>query len=515
MNKTSRFSLIAALILCLSFAFGQNALAGEKVLRVASPWGPKTLDIQKDGYLMMRLGITEGLTCLDTHLKIQPGLAESWTVSDDKLTWTFKIRSGVLFHDGTPLTAGIVADTLKRLQKTGSLLKRVPLDSIQAPDDGTLIIKTSAPFAPLPAYLSKGETAPLAPSSYDAQGDVVKVVATGPFKFESWQPKAKVVTLANHEYWGDSKAKVDKVVFTCAPEAMTRLTMIQAGELDIVQLMPPDAAKSLTADPQFSLHSMPIGRCRVLSLNLDKAPFNDIQIRKAINLAVNRQDLTDYVLEGFGDPAVTLFPGILFWSNTTLSPYAFDPAKAKSLLAEAGWKDTDKDGVLDKNGQNLVVKLVTYPERAELPPMAEVIQNELAQVGIKVELTVLQTDAANQMRNSGNFDMNLVGRGLFFVPDPDEVLMSDYYSENTFKDGWGAYHYKNPRVDELLTAARAEFDTNKRKALYDEVQKILLDETPVVNLNYYVNVDVTSARVKGYEMHPNEQSYMLERVELP
>ncbi|MFW5838039.1 MAG: ABC transporter substrate-binding protein, partial [Desulfovibrionaceae bacterium] len=473
-----------------------------------------TLDVQKSGYVFKRLGVVDNLVEVDENLKLVPGLAESWSVSPDKTTWTFKIRNGVRFHDGTPLTAGAVKASLERLQDVGSLLKAIPLKSIDAADDRTLVLTTTEPFAPLAAYLAMGETAPLAASSFDASGEVVKPVGAGPFVFESWKAKDEVVTTRNDDYWGP-KAKVSKVVYRCVPDAVTRLAMFRAGDLDIAQILPPEAIDSLKASGKFEIMSTPIGRCRMTSLNLAREPFSDPRVRKAVNLAVNRGDLVKYVLEGVGEAATTLYPPMVYWANDKLAGFPYDPAEARKLLDEAGWVDADGDGIREKGGKALKIKLVTYPERAALPPTAEVMQAQLREAGFDVELVVTQVDAANDMRNRGDFDMFLVGRGLLFVPDPDYNLMKDYYSANTVKSGWGAYHYKNAEVDRLLLQGRVEFEPAKRKAIYDQVQALLMQDSPMVYLNYYVNVDAVAKGVQGYRMHPTESSYHLETVSLP
>jgi peptide/nickel transport system substrate-binding protein len=513
--KTSKRMLIWVMVeLLVMLGVSGAALGAENILKIGSPWGAKTLDVQKQGFLLMRLGIVEGLTDADQELRLRPALAESWSVSKDKKLWIFKLRPNVRFHDGTPFTAPIMKDCLTRLMQKGALLKNVPIETISAPDDKTLTIATRVPFAPLPAYLSKGEAAALAPSSFDAQGEVIRPVGTGFFKFESWKVKEEVVVSAFQHHWSGKIPRVDKVVCRFIPEALTRSAMLRTGELDIAQILPPDLAKSLTQNASLKLQSLPITRCRILNFNLNKTPLADIRVRQAVNYALNRQDLIDFVLDGFGEPARTLFPDIVFWSNQEAKGYPFDAQTAGQLLAEAGWKDADGDGIREKAGQPLSLKLVTYPNRAELPPLAEVIQNQLSHVGIKVELVVVQVDAANEMRNRGDFDMFLVGRGLLFVPDPNEIFMTDYFTENTEKDGWGAFHYHNAKVDELLLAARSEFDTDKRKLMYDRVQTLLLADAPTANLNYYVNVDVLSTNIKGYQMHPNEQSFRLESVEI-
>lgn len=513
--KTSRqFLMLVTIGLLVVFLAVTPVFSAAKTLKIGSPWGAKTLDVQKQGFLWMRLGVVEGLTDVDQQLRLQPALAESWSVSKDKKVWTFHLRANVRFHDGTLLTSGIMKACLTRLMQKGALLKNVPIETIQAPDDKTLTITTRVPFAPLPAYLSKGEAAALAPSSFNAQGDVVQPVGTGFFKFESWKVKEEVVLSAYQHHWSGKIPKVGNVVCRCIPEALTRSAMLRSGELDIAQILPPDLAKSMAHDPACKLQSLPITRCRLLNFNLNKGPLSDIRVRQAVNYAINRQDLIDFVLEGFGQPAKTIFPELVFWSHHHAEGYDFNVETARQLLAEAGWKDGDGDGIRENAGKPLSLKLVTYPNRAELPPLAEVIQSQLSHVGVKVELVVVQVDAADQMRNRGDFDMFLVGRGLLFVPDPNEIFMTDYWAENSSKGGWGPFHYHNANVDELLLAARSEFNTDKRKAMYDRVQSLLLADAPSAYLNYYVNVDVLSSKVKGYQMHPNEQSFRLESVEV-
>lgn len=504
---------IVLLALTLAVVSAGVALAGEKVLKVGSPWAPKTLDVQKSGYAFQRLGVVQALAGVDENLKLTPLLAEKWTVSDDKLTWTFSLRDDVVFHDGTQLTAKVFEQNLKRLKQKGSILKSVPLKEIKALDDHTLTVSTSIPFAPLLAYLCKGEAGALAPSSFDQDGNIVKVVGTGPFMVESCTLKREMRLKRNDNYWGEEKAKVDKVVYRGVPDALTRLAMIRSGELDIAQILPPEAIESLKASG-LEIRTKPIGRCRMATFNMAQGPFTDFTVRQAVNLAINREDLVKYVLEGVGQEAATLFPPQVYWSNTKLKAFPYDPAKAKKLLAEAGWKDTDGDNVLDKDGEKFEFDIITYPERAALPPTAEVIQSQLAEVDIKANVVVNQVDTTRSLRDAGKFGMCIVGRGLFFVPDPDFNLTKDYQSKNTHKPGWGAFHYTNAKVDELLVNGRDEFAPDKRKLIYDEIQKILLQDQPMAYLNYYVNVDCTSPRVKGYVMHPIEYTFGLENVEI-
>ncbi|MEF2230476.1 MAG: ABC transporter substrate-binding protein [Pseudodesulfovibrio sp.] len=504
----SRLAVACALILALA-----APSRAETVLRVGGRLTPKTMDIQKNGYLFARLGVTEGLVDVDENVHLTPSLAESWTVSPDHLTWTFKLRQGVRFHDGAPLTAAVARDCLLRLRSVGSLLKPVPLAAIEAPDASTLTIATTRPFAPLAAYLARGEAALFAPSSLDAAGEMIKPVSTGHFAVDTWKIKAEVALTANPAHWSGVQSKVDRVVYKGIPDSMTRVNMLRAGELDIAQTLPADMARSAAATPGIELHTREVARTRMLGFNLGRAPLNDLRVRKALSLAIDRQAIVDHLLDGFGQPAAGLFPPDFHWADAKIGVTPHDPAGAMALLDASGWRDTDGDGVRDRNGAPLTLKLVTYPERAELPLIAEAIQAQLKAVGMDARLTVLPLDAAQQMRADGDFDAYLIGRGLLFVPDPDENLMLDYHSETTGKESLGAFHWSDARVDACLTRASAEFDPARRKALYDEVQETIMRELPVAFLNYYVNVDLTGPGIRGYRMHPLEQRFRLEAVE--
>ncbi len=511
-RRLSKFGLLGAVV--LSFVFQTVAWAGEDVLKVGSPWGPKTMDVQKSGYAFQRLGVVESMVGVDNNLQLKPLLADSWEVSPDKLTWTFTLREGVCFHDGSRLNAEIMVENLRRLQKEGSLLASVPIDSIETRGKYKVLIHMKEPFAPLPAYLAKGEAGALAKSSFNDQGDIVRVVGTGPFVLESCKLRQKVITRANDNYWGEPNPYVDKVIYKAVPEAITRRAMLQSGDLHIAQVLPPASIRILANYDDIAIQTKSIGRCRMAAFNLNREPFRDKRVRLAVNHAVNREDLVRYVLDGVGEMASTLFPPEIFWANTRLEGFEYDPDKARQLLDKAGWTDTDGDGVRDKNGNPLSFRIITYPERAALPPTAEVIQDQLSKVGMDTDLEVLQVGACKKRRDAGEFGMFIVGRGLLFVPDPDYNLGKDYFSENTIKPGWGAFHYQNEEVDRLIKRGRTTFDTEKRKKVYDRIQKVLLRDVPMIYLNYYTNVAGVRKSVSGYEMHPIEYSFHLEKVRL-
>lgn len=506
--------ILLALVVMGAGCTDQKQQEDIQTLSISGQWSPSTIDPHQSGYISQRLGYAETLVGVDYEGKIIPNLAKSWEVSSDGKNWTFILREGVRFHDGTPFTAGVMKASLERsLAQSESVFGKIPISAIEAPDNLTLAIRLDSSFPALPAYLSKAESAALAPGSYDADGNVVKPVGTGPFIFESWKPEEEVVVVKNPDYW-EQAASVDKVVYRIIPEALTRKMLLDSKEIRIAMILSPEIAEGYTEKADYSVLQQPIARVRMIGFNTEKEPFNDKRVRQAVNYAIDREAIVTYVLHGYGTTAAGLFPPSFYWANQEITPYTYDTEKAKALLEEAGWTDTDGDGVLDKDGKALKITFVTYPERAELPSIAEVIEQQLKKVGFETELKVLNVDAANSLRNKGEFDIFLAGRGLLFVPDPDEIMMTDYHSNGTSIDGWGAYRWHSDRVDELIEQARVTSDLAARKELYDEVQAIVVEEAPVAYLNYYVNIDVTTSDIEGYSLHPTEYSLNLENVSI-
>jgi peptide/nickel transport system substrate-binding protein len=395
------------------------------------------------------------------------------------------------------------------LKKSNTFIK-IPIKEIKAPSENSLEILLTKPFPILPGYLVAGRSAALSEACID-QGNITTPIGTGPFKFQSYSPKEEMIVVTNPDYWG-KKPSINEVDYKVVPEATTRSMMLESGDTDIAQIMPADITKSYESKPGFTVHTQPISRYRTIVYNCEKDPFKDEKVRQAMNYAIDRQALVDYVLEGVGSPGAGIYPSGFYWANTKIQPFIQNSEKATSMLAEAGWKDSNGDGILDKDGQKFSIKLVTYSERAELPKMAEVIQDELKDIGIEAEITTTDSNSASAIKNKGEFDMYLNARMLFSILDPD-VIMSDYHSSTTFsKEPPGAYRWSDSRVDELVDSARILSDPAERKKMYDEVQQIVVDKAPASILNYYVNQDITSSKIQGYRMHPTELSYHLEDV---
>jgi peptide/nickel transport system substrate-binding protein len=497
-KMTSKNVMLAKLVIAL---FLGSLLVGvcigeDSVLNMASPWEPKSLD---PVVYSLNIEIAEPLLDVDAEGKLSPKLAKSWDVSEDGLTWTFHLRDDVKFHDGTPFTADAAKASLERTFRKSaeySSVKTFPIESVKAADKYTLIITTSRPFAPLAGYLSKDATDILAASSLNDKDEVIKPVGTGPFKFDSWVPKESMTGTRFDDYWG-TKAKMEKVIFRCVPEEKTRESMLRAGEADIIGTLSPALSLKLAKDPDFTIYTQKeMGRVRHILFNTNKQPLDDVRVRKAISMAVDRDLICKSLLEGVDEPAAAPFSPDLYWANKNLEMPSFDPEKAKALLEEAGWTDTDNDGIREKDGKKLEIALFTYTSRPELPSIAEALKDQLGKAGIKIKITILDNTAVMEQAKGGKVDMYLVSINALLNRDPD--TWASYFTPASYY--YDCMNYAPEDVVSQAQKGRETMDTEKRKEIYDKLQEKILEDAPVAYLTYYSGISATRSNVHGYEL---------------
>jgi len=484
--------------------------ASDEAFIIAGPWGPKGEDLGRTAYILMRIGCTESLAAVDYEGRIVPELAESWQVAEDGVTWTFTLRRGVMFHNGEPLTADLVAEHYRRIRKGKSPLAKAPIASIEARDARTLVIKTQSPFAPLPAYLAHYDSGILHPASFNGEGKVTRPIGTGPFRYTGRKGNQELYFERSEGWWGKPRPVLNKVVYRKIPDGQTRALLAESGQVNMARILGPAAIESIEASGRMKVYIEDIARTRLLVMNLTKPPFDDARVRRAINYAIDREALVRYVLGGVGRPAVGLFPPSFIWAPKDIQGYPYDPEKARALLAEAGWKQKDADGVLMKDGKRFEVEYLAYASRPMLPPLSEAIQAQLGKLGIKVHIKVGEPAAIPQAYRADTLQMAIVGRGLYFVPDPDFNLSADYHS--AAHSAWNSKGYANPRVDALLEKGRSTFDEAERVRLYREAQRLILADSPAIWLNHYVNIIAVDKRYRGYRPHPSENRYNLQNI---
>lgn len=422
--------------------------------------------------------IYEGLLRYDTKLNPMPSLAKSWEVSDDGLTYTFHLQSGVTWHDGQPFSADDVvfsADVF--LRKTHPRFRAVldHVESITAPDAGTVVFRLKSPFGPFLNSFEVGSM-PIVPKHIYEGTDFATnpanntPIGTGPFKFAEWVKGAYIKLVKNPDYWDQGKPYLDEVYWHVIPDAASRAVAYETGQVDI---LPAGSIENFDIDRVKALPNTCItqsgweffGPQSWVWLNNRQGPTASKEFRQAILYALDREFIRDALFNGLGQIPNGPFAGSTRYNDTDLKPWPYDPEKAKALVKASGYKGE-------------VLKLVPMPYGETWMRLAEVIKQNLADVGIKVE--IVSTDVAGWNQHLSDWDYDLSTTYLYQYGDPALGVSRSYVSGNIKKGSpWNNVEgYSNPKVDALFDTGAGTVDPAERKAAYDAVQKILVDEVP-------------------------------------
>ena len=416
----------------------------------------------------------------DANLDFEPALATEWEVSDDQLTWTFTLREGVTFHDGSDFTAEDVVFSYNRIidEELANAYRFSAVEDIRAGDDDmTVEIDVSQPTPNLLANIGAFKGMAIVPSEFD-ESMASEPVGTGPFVFDSFDEGQNIQLSANPDYWGEGPF-LDGVTFQFVAEPTVALTNLQGGQAHWTDNIPPQQIEQLSGDDSLVLETVPSNDYWYFAANYDREPFDIPEVRQALAYAIDREAITEAAKFGAATPNQTAIPeGSTFYSD--YAPYEHDPDRARELLDEAGVED-------------LELELMVTDEFPETIQVAQVMESQLAEVGITASIRTLDFAAWLDEQGKGNFDVFILG--WLGNIDPDDFYYAQHHSEGAFN-----FHgYDNPEVDRLLDAARVETDTNARKALYDEAVKHIVDDASYV---YLYNPDVVQAwvpAVEGYE----------------
>lgn len=475
---------------------------GRKALTVGMAMFPGNLDPadQYNGWYVVRYGVGETLVKVSKDMRPEPWVAETWKRVDD-LTWQIKIRDNVKFHNGKKVTGEAVKASLER---TVAMNKRVSqlLDIASIEVNGNEItVRNKRPNPSFISALAEPATVIVDVDEAKAMGQAFaeKPVATGPFKVKKYVKDIEVVVERNSDYWGD-KAKLEEVTFKFIPDSNTRIMALQAGEIQVAENIPAESAEAVTKTGAYQLLSWSSLRTHMLIFNVTKPGLNDINVRKAISMAVNREDLADKVMKGSGIPAIGPFPLVLPFGGNELKGYAYQPEEAKKLLDAAGWKP-GADGVRQKEGKKLEFSVLCYKGRPELPVLLEAIQAELKEIGIKLNIVNVEniSEALKKDFEATIYSINTAPYG-----DPQYLL------ETMFRTGASSNFgkYSNSRLDLSIDKLRTTFDIQERNAIAKEAQQIVLDDAAFVFLVYPKSLMAVSNKVEGIEPSPTE-FYML------
>ncbi|MFZ4856372.1 MAG: peptide-binding protein [Desulfuromonadaceae bacterium] len=451
--------------------------------------------------------VYNGLIKYDRNLQIVGDLAETYDISPDGLTLTFHLRHGVTWHDGAPFTA---KDVLYTYQVT--IDPKTPtayaedfkqVKSITAPDAFTIRVTYGEPFAPalaswgmniLPAHLLEGQDITKSPLAR-------KPVGTGPYRFKEWVSGQKIVLEANREYF-EGRPYIDRFIYRIIPDTSTMYMELKAGAIDLMNLTPVQYARQTTSPrftARFNKYRYPSSSYLYMGYNLRHPLFGDKRIRQAMTAAINKDELIQGVLFGMGQKAHgPIVPGR--WAyNPAVRDIGYDPMHAADLLAQAGWKEKNSDGILVKDGTPFKFTILTNQGNQQRLMTAQIVQQRLRQVGIDVKIRIVEWAAfLKEFVNKGNFEVVMLAWSI--SQDPD---MYDIWHSSKNKPGeLNFIGFNNPEVDRLLIEGRNTFNIDKRKQAYFRIQDILAEEQPYTFLYVPDALPVVSSRIRGVEPAP-------------
>jgi peptide/nickel transport system substrate-binding protein len=461
--------------------------------------------------------VFETLVSLDEAGNPGPRLAESWKVTDDGMTYTFHLRKGVIFHDGTPFNAETAKFALEWLRNNARFGKYV--GTIEVLDEYTVQLQLNEFYYPLLIDLGyEGNGKIISPTAVDPQGDptgkLVEYVGTGPFKLVDYQKDQEAILVRNEDYWGQKPA-LEKVIWMTVPDAHTQIVALKAGELDIIgapehhSSVPYVEIPELEGDPNLVVMKHSYGRYQVIRFNCSREPFTDKRVREAINYGIDRETMVRSLFGDVTEPAnLIMAPWFRYGPSNLEEGYSYDPDKARELLAEAGWKDTDNDGILDKDGKPLSFELLVPAGEANADVVVIFVQSELKKLGIQMDIVTLESSAAWDRKKKGEYDAFVHHSGC--IPwSPQGVLQQEHLSTVG-----GFKHYSSPELDQLIEKAFTTRDETERQVTYDKIWELLQGESVGVPLYDIVKVVVFRKNVHGFEFPATMYETGIENVEL-
>jgi peptide/nickel transport system substrate-binding protein len=481
---------IASIVAVLTCSLYMNSVSAASV-NVAIDSSPAGLDPHLitafNSVIIVQNNIYEGLTNIDSDLSVVPGLAKSWDVSSDGLTYTFNLHSGVTFHDGSAMDAVDVISSISRVQNTdiaSPLASRVsPIVDMSMVDNETVQLKLNEPFA---AILSSLAGIAIVPSEYENDIETLQQtpIGTGPFKFDNWQPNSHIDMSKFANYRTSGLPKLDSVKISFVPESATRQVGLSNGEYDILPGVDPATALQLQGNSNVDIYQTRNLSYTLLGMNVTRPPLDNANVRKAINLLLKRQDIVDGALFGAAVPGGPLSPALETWSMDTsdFSCYNNDVAEAAKLIKDAGITSP------------IELEILVLP-RQDAKDISQVIQQQLNAGGFEITLANKEIGEFVQDWRNSDFDMFVSANGG--NPDPDQ------YFYRTFKTGGSTnvFKYSDSQIDAWLDEGRKSTSTEERRSIYNKVQEKLACEGPISHIAYGDLSTAVNKKIKGFEIY--------------
>ena len=454
--------------------------------------------------------VFNGLVKYDKDINLVGDLAEGWEISDDGLEITFYLRKGVKWQDGVLFTAKDVLFTYQKLidpaTKTPYSGDFKKVEDFKIIDDYTVKITYSEPFAPalaswgmpiMPAHLLKREE--------DFKKFSRQPIGTGPYRFVKWETGSQIILEAYDDYW-EGRPYIDRYIYRIIPDQSTLFLELRNRGLDYIGLTPLQYQRQTNNDffkQNFRKYKYPSFGYTYIGWNLNNPKFKDKRVRQAINYAIDKEEIIKGVLLGLGKVCTGPFVPNSWAYNPEVKPPRYNPQKAEELLAAAGWNGKNKAGFLVKDGQQFEFTLLTNQGNEGRRKCAEIIQQRLKEVGIKVNIKIVEWGCLLDIIDKRRFDAVLLGWGLSRDPDCYDI----FHSSKTRPKEFNFVSYKNEKVDKLLEQGRRVFSRERRKEIYHEIHRLIYNDQPYTFLYVPDALPIIDARFRGIEPSINGIGY--------
>src|SRR5690625_4164522 len=471
------------------------------------------IDMTDGESLRVTNNIYETLFVYDEDLELQPGLAEDYEVAEDGKTWTLNLKEGIKFHDGTDFNADAVVFNFERWMDLvhpnhNGDFAYYPflfggfkgedshlIEYVEAIDESTLEFKLTDEVGGFITYLTVPFFGIASPTAIEEYGDdfYENPVGTGPFKYKSWARNDEIILEKNEDYHEEGKPKLDQLIIKTIPDNSARLTSLLAGDIDMMDGLNPDESVTVDSTDGYEFIPRPSFNFSYMAFNMEKEPFDDVKVRKAIDMAINKDVIVDSFFNGLAEVSTNAVPPSLWGFNDEIKPVEFDVDAAKELLAEAGYED----------GFETTLFTMDNPREYLPEPMkiAEAIQANLSEIGITTEIVTYEWATYLEKASQGEHEMGLFGwTGV--LADPDDFLFPNFSSIEAEKPASNYAFYRNEDFTQLLLDAKTTLDENERAEMYKEAQQIQFDDRPVSMLAHTTPPLALSEDVKGFVPHP-------------
>jgi peptide/nickel transport system substrate-binding protein len=423
--------------------------------------------------------VFNGLLKYDKDLILVGDLAESWEVKEGaRPEISFTLRPGVRWHDGRPFTAEDVRFTYQTImdEKTNTVRRSdyELVDRLEVLDNLHLRVIYKEPFSPglsswtmgiIPRHLLAGSDINTTPFNR-------RPVGTGPFQFGEWVSDEKIALTANPDYF-EGRPLLDRIIYRIIPETSLSEIELLTGGIDLFSTYPHQYQR-MTRDPRLTLYRYPSLGYTYIGYNQNSFLFQDRRVRQALTMAINREEMITFILFGLGRQATGPFPGHLWYADPKVAPWPFDPERARRTLKEAGWEDRDGDGILEKDGKPFRFTLITNSGNEVRKDVGVLIQRYWRDLGIDVKLEMYEWSVfLKNFINPRHFDACILGWSLGVDPDAYNIWHS-----KQIKDGFNFIGYRNPVADRLWEAGRREYQPDKRRQIYYQLQTLLAEDQP-------------------------------------